>query len=416
MKLHPMKHTAYLYVFLLLFLPAAPAQTVKQLENERKATLRKLDETTRMIDANKKSQRSSLNSLNLLDTRIRERRSLISTINREVGRLDSEIASLQTQQRELEKRLEAVKADYARLVQESYINRGAYHKLLFLFSAETFDQSLRRLRYLQEYAAYRKEQAAEIESLTAEIAEKNRTASTHRQTRLDVLRQQESARNQLAKDQKKQKRMLADLQKQEKTLRTQLAAQEKQAARLNGKIEALIAEEIRKEEERKEKAQPKTDKAKPAPAEAKAPTKEEVQLNGSFEANRGRLPWPVERGVVSGKFGVQPHPVLRNVTTNNKGIYIQTPEGADARSVFDGVVTQCFAIPGNNNAVIVKHGVYRTVYANLTQLYVKEGDRLKARQRVGRIYTDDEHEDKTELYFQLWKDKTILNPEPWIAK
>ena len=139
-------------------------------------------------------------------------------------------------------------------------------------------------------------------------------------------------------------------------------------------------------------------------------------MGGNFEANRGRLPWPVASGVVTGKFGIHPHPVLKAVTTNNKGIYIQTTAGSDARAVYDGVVTQCFAIPGNNNAVIVRHGVYRTVYANLTALYVKEGDKLTAKQRIGKVYTDDLHGNKTELYFQLWKEKTLLNPEPWLAK
>ena len=414
-ELKTMKKTLILLALALAALAPATGQTVKQLENERKATLQKMEATSKLLDQTKQSQQSSLNKLNLLSTRIRERQSLISTINREVNQLDNEIKSLTERQARLQERLAAVKADYARLVQQAYVHRGAEHKLMFVLSAESFDQSLRRLRYLRQYAAYRREQAREIERITAEIDEQNRAAEAHRLTRLEALQQKEAEAKRLATDRREENRLLADLKKKEKTLRTQLAAQQKKAARLDGQIEKLIAEEIRKEEARKAAA-----KAKEKPASgtqpAPAPAKEERLVGGNFEANRGRLPWPVASGVVTGKFGIHPHPVLKAVTTNNKGIYIQTPAGSDARAVYDGVVTQCFAIPGNNNAVIVRHGVYRTVYANLTALYVKEGDKLAAKQRIGKVYTDDLHGNKTELYFQLWKEKTLLNPEPWLAK
>ncbi len=414
-RMKPILHIMILPFFLLTVVSAS-GQTVKQLENERKATLKKMEATNKMLDETQKSQKSSLNKLNLLSANIRERKSLINTINREVNKLDDEIKSLNTQQRELEERLEIVKADYARLVQESYINRNVYNKLMFVLSAESFNQSLRRLRYLQEYSSYRKEQAKEIERITGEMAEKNRTIEQHRLTRLSVLQQKEAEAKKLARDQQRENRMLADLKKKEKNLRSELATQQKKAAQLDARIEKIIADEIRKNEEKKKKERPKSEQNKPAPTGVNALERDEKLVNGNFEANKGRLPWPTEGGVITGKFGVQPHPVLKTVTTNNKGIYIQTKAGSVARSVFDGVVTQCFAIPGNNNAVIVKHGVYRTVYANLTEIYVREGDKLKPKQRIGKIYTDDENDNKTELYFQLWKEKTLLNPQPWLAK
>jgi len=139
-------------------------------------------------------------------------------------------------------------------------------------------------------------------------------------------------------------------------------------------------------------------------------------LSGNFERNVGRLPWPTSNGFISGHFGIQQHAVLKHVTTNNKGVYIQTPSGSNARAVFEGVVTQRFSIPGSNNAVIIQHGNYRTVYANLTQIFVKEGDKVSAKQAIGRIYTDDDNGNKTELYFQVWKDKNLQNPENWISR
>lgn len=394
------------------------AQTVKQLENERKQTLQKMETTNKMLNETKKSQQSTMNKLNILNNNINERKTLITNINKEVNELNSEIETLSKEQKELGKRLEALKTDYARLIQEAHINRNSYNKIIFIFSADNFDQAYRRTRYLGEYSSYRKQQAEEIQRVTKEIEEKSKETEQHRLTKLSVLQQKESEAQKLAKDQQSQKKMLTDLQKKEKKLRADLKEQEKKAAQLNKKIEDLIAEEIRKNEEKQKKAQQK-DGQKPTTESVKPEnmlTKEEKLINGNFEANKGRLPWPVERGFISGKYGVQPHPVLKHVTTNNKGIYIQTPAGTEARSVFEGEVTQRFSIPGSNNAVIVKHGIYRTVYANLTEIYVKVGDKIKPKQAVGKIYVDDENENKTELYFQLWKDKTIMDPAPWIAK
>ncbi len=414
-----MKPLHYLLFTLTLFAasPIANGQTVKQLEDERKATLKKMEATNKMINQTKQSQQSSLNKLNLLSAGIRERQTLIRTINREVEGLDSEIRRLGERQTELQDQLSKAKDSYARMLQESYLHRETQSKLLFVLSAETFNQSLRRMRYLHQYASYRRNQAEEIKRLTEEIALQNLTAEQHRHTRLEVLKQKESENKQLAADRKEENRLLANLKNKEKELRAELAAQQKQATRLNEQIEQLIAEEIRREEER-QKAASSSQAGKDQATSTTRTTRQEEDplLSGNFEANKGRLPWPVAEGVITGKFGIHPHPVLKAVTTNNKGIYIQTPENTEARSVYEGVVTQCFSIPGNNNAVIVKHGTYRTVYANLTSLYVKEGDKLSPRQRIGKIYTDDLHENKTELYFQLWKEKTLLDPEPWLSK
>ena len=191
----------------------------------------------------------------------------------------------------------------------------------------------------------------------------------------------------------------------EKKLIAQQKKQQKTADELNRKIQALIDAEVKKESKKGSSKQNKI-----------TLTKEESLIAGNFEKNKGRLPWPVEKGFVSGKFGIQKHPVLEHVTTNNKGIYIQTNMGADARAVFEGVVTQCFSIPGSNNAVIIKHGNYRTVYTNLTTIYVKEGDKVTAKQKIGRIFVDEENDNKTEMLLMLYLNTTLLNPEPWLAK
>lgn len=411
------------------------AQSVKELESQRKQTLQKLETTSKLLNETKKSQRSSLNKLNILSKNIKERKTLIKTISTEINQLDVEMQRLEVERRQLENRLKTLKSDYAKLVQEAHINRSLYAKIMFILSAKSFDQSYRRLRYLQEYTDYRKQQVREIEKVTTEIVQKNETLQQHKSTKVEVVKQKETEASKLSKDEKKEKLLLTDLQKKEKKLRADLKVQQKKANDLNNKIERLIAEQIRKAEEKRAaeerkrlaeekkssgtsttKSTKETTANKPRTSTAVSTlTKEETLLSGDFERNRGRLPWPTSNGFISGHYGVQAHPVLKHVTTNNKGIYIQTPAGSSAKAVFEGVVTQKFLIQ-SSNGVIIQHGEYRTVYANLTQIFVNVGDRVSVKQPIGKIYTDDEKDNKTELYFQIWKGKSIQNPESWISK
>ena len=435
-------------VFLSVMVCTLQAQSVKELEKQRNKTLQLLESTSKMLNETKKSQRSSLNKLTIINKNIVERKTLINNIGKEINELDGEMQRLNQEKRLLENRLSTLKRDYARLVQEAHLNRSVYTKIMFVLSANSFDQSYRRLRYLQEYSDYRKQQVRKIENVKTQIVVKSDSLNRNKQTKVEVVKQKEVEANKLTNDQKKEKVMLTDLKKKEKKLMADLKKQQKIANDLNNKIARIIAEEIRKAElkrkaeqeraaaeERKrlaaeqkkqgtksstpssEKEAKKTEKQAPEQiASVSMLTKEEKLISGNFSANSGRLPWPTDKGFISGHYGVHPHPVLKHVTTNNKGIYIQTPTGTNARAVFEGEVTQRFSIPGSNNAVIIKHGEYRTVYANLTSIYVNVGDKVSAKQSIGKIYTDGDNDNKTELYFQIYKGRTLLNPEGWIAR
>jgi septal ring factor EnvC (AmiA/AmiB activator) len=411
-------------------------QSVKELEVQRKNALKRLETTSKVLSETKKTQKTSLNKLNIINKSIKERKSLINHIEKEISVLDTEMTKLNSETRRLERQLEAYKAEYVKLIREAYINRSIYSKIMFVLSAKTFDQSFRRLRYMQEITAYRKSQVVKIEETKREIEKKTSELAQHKQTQVVIKQQKNTEAQKLLKDQKKENSVYSDLKKKEKTLQADLKKQQKIANDLNNKIERLIAEEIRKAEERAriaaEKARKENDQKSgrtesTAKSSEKVPksttssttyalTKEEKLISGNFSANAGRLPWPVEKGFISGKFGIQPHPALKYVTTNNKGVYIQTPARSDARAVFEGVVTQRFSVPGSNNGIIIQHGQYRTVYANLTQIYVRIGEKVSAKQKIGQIYTDSDSDNKTELYFQIRKDKAILNPESWIAR
>ena len=428
-------------------------QTVKQLEAQRKKALQQIETTSKMLNETKKTQQSSVNKIVLINRNIQERQSLITSINQEVGALDEQMNQLGMEKNELQNQLELIKTDYAKMLQQTQTQQSFQNKLMFVLSAKTFSQTIRRLRYLKEYSDYRKQQAIRIQEITHGIVLKNDSLNIYKNHQLNVIRQKTAETDKLAIDKQKENQIVSELSKKQKELQGEIAKQQKKANELNSKIENLIAQEIARaeakrkaEEERKArqeaaKAQsnnakttdktsspntnantntnttPATPKTTPAAtASVSTLTAEESLLAGGFAKNQGRLPFPTDKGFISGHFGVQKHPVLSHVTTDNKGVYIQTPSGTNARAVFDGVVTQRFSIPGSNNAVIIQHGNYRTVYANLTDIYVKVGDKVKAKQNIGKIFTDDDNDNKTELYFQVWRDKSILNPESWLAK
>ena len=394
---------------LLVSLPVV-GETRQQLEAQKKKALENLAQTNKLLDETQKSKKSSENKVNLLKRSINERNALIKSLNGEIGELENSIVELSTQKDELQQRLDYEKSEYARLVRATYERRNHFSPLRFILSSNSFSQAFRRFRYLQELRRYRRSQAEEILRLTDEIAAKELALQTDVEQKGRVVSQKAREAKKLEDDRQRENKMLTDLQKKEKDLKAKQKKQQKRADELNAKIQKMIAAEIKKEEERRKK------EAKNQGKPTYQMSKDEQLVAGNFEKNKCKLPLPVERGFISGHFGVQPHPVLPHVTTNNKGIYIQTPAGSTARAIFDGVVTKCFMVPGSNSSVIVKHGNYRTVYSNLTELYVKEGDKVTTKQKLGKIFVDTENDNKTELYLMLYKDTDIQNPEPWLAK
>lgn len=389
-----------LTVFILILMPAVMAlqaqktQDVNSLRSQREKTLQELEKTQQMLKETKKSETATVNKLTLLNKDIKERKRLINNLNSEIRGLDRQMDDLSQRRDSLQNNLERLKADYAKMVRESHYTRKQASPLLFILSAKDFQQMLRRIRYMQEFQAYRKLQAARIRNTQQEIDIQNSMLQESKSYKEDAVKTQKRQQENLARDEKKQQAMLSSLKKKEKELIAQQKKQQKKANDLNKKIEQLIAQEIDRH---------------------KQLTKEQALLAGGFEKNKGRLPWPVEKGFISGHFGVQPHPTLERVTVNNKGVYLQTVSGAQARAVFEGEVSSMFLM-GGTTAVIIQHGNYRTVYSGLKSVSVKKGDKVTAKQQIGVIYSDPDQDNSTLLFFQVWRDKEILNPELWLAK
>ncbi len=380
----------------LLALPmAAQKQSVNDLRKQREKTLRELEKTGQMLSETKKSEKATLNKLNLLSKDIATRKRLITNINSEIDALNTEMGELSSKRDSLQMVLEGLKTDYANLVRQTHYQDMMQSPLLFVLRAEDFNQAMRRIRYLQEFQQFRKEQVARIQNTQTEIDIQSELLESNRVEKEQTLTIHQREKENLARDERKQQNMLQQLKKKEKDLLAQQRKQQKKADDLNRKIEDII-----KQQTAKQKGQ--------------RMTKEQQLIAGGFEKNKGRLPWPVEKGVVSGEFGVHPHPTLSKVTVNNKGIYIQTTRGAAVRAVYEGEVTSCFVM-GGTSAVIIQHGNYRTVYTGLATISVKKGDKVKTKQTIGTVYTDPDNDNKTEMFFQVWKDKDIQNPSLWLA-
>ena len=390
------KRSVSVAVCILTAIAVFAADNVKDLQKKQKKLQEEIEQTNKMLKQTKKDESATMNKLQLIGKNIKNQRQLIYTLDNEVLALNREMEILDSKRDSLQGVLEGHKADYAQMVRQSHFAQVQQSPLLFLMSSDSFQQLVRRARYLQEFAHYRQLQVDRIRNTQAEIDTQNELLQANKHDKLTALDAKKREQDKLKRDERKQQTMLNQLKSKEKDLSKQLKAQQKKVAELNKKIDDLVRQQAEK-------------------ASKTAMTKEQQLLAGGFEANKGRLPWPVEKGMISSHFGKQQHPLYEHVIMENKGINIQTTAGAKARAVYKGEVTSCFMVNGTY-AVIIQHGNYRTVYSNLIKINIKQGDQVETKQVIGTIFTDPEQDQKTELYFQIYKDKNYINPELWIAR
>jgi murein hydrolase activator len=392
---------------LLLFLcliasVSVPGQSVDDLRQKKQQAADEIRVTNELLSKVSANQKATLNRLQLLNSQINQRNQLISAMSSEVSLLQQFIDDNTLVVNILTSDIESLRKEYAGMVQVAYKNRMAYDKILFFLSSEDFNQAYRRLLYLRQYTSYRKKQSETLSSLQSLLWNKVVDLENQKRTREGVLTEQVSESRKLETEKRQQNSLSQQLQNQQRDLRNKLAQQRRIEQQLEQEIQRIIEEEARKT-------------STPA-KEGFALTPEQKLVGDSFEQNKRRLPWPVERGVITEKFGVHPHPVLRNVTINNNGVNIATGGGTKARVVFNGEVSRVFGITGGNMAVIVRHGQYLTVYSNLVDVTVKKGDKISVRQNLGTVYTDPADGNKAILKFQIWKESTKLNPEEWLGR
>ena len=390
---------------------AQPSQR-KKFESKKKNIEEEIAYTNRLLNETKKNKQLSVNQVVILNNKIQTREKLITDINGQVTDLYGQINTNQLTISELQQQLDQLKKEYATMIYQAYKNRNAYDRLMFIFAAKDFNQAYQRLRYFQQYSLYREEQFARIQKTQNQINNKVEELSEQKNEKLGLLKSKESEKEQLTREKQEKNETIAQLQQKEKDLRSRLKEKEKALKNLQAAIEKLVADEIRKAAEANKK---KTGTSPTKPTNAMSMTPEEKELSSTFSANQGKLPWPVEKGIISNTFGEHDHPVLKGIKTKNNGINILTSGGANVRAVFNGVVTGIMSIPNLNEVVIIRHGEYLTVYSNLESVAVKKGDKVKTKQMIGKIYTDPD-ESKTELHFEIWAGKDLLDPGRWLAR
>ncbi|MFC2465289.1 MAG: murein hydrolase activator EnvC family protein [Bacteroidota bacterium] len=410
------------------------AQSLKELEAQKRKAQERLEATQKLLDDTKKSRKGTENELQLITRTIKETNNLIFSINSEIDGLNRDISSLATERNSLSRKLTVAKEEYANMVSKNFVFSRQFSPVLFIFSSKNFSQGMRRARYLLEISLYRRKQVEQIKKLNKSVADKEAVLQRYVSQKSQSLQQKEQQHKKLNLRKDEKNRLLSTYNQKEKEYSETIREEQQRQKKLNDLIRQKVAEENKKKAEMakkaaeekkrqdKNKAKAKTtEKTKTSAKASEKPVitekeykqyKEDRQLTGTFAKNKGGLPMPVESGLIHRRFGRQTNP-LTNTIENNSGIYIVAPNGADARAVFEGTVFEVMYEPGSGYIVWVMHGSYSTVYAQLSIFYVKKGEKVKARQKIGRIAQKN---NKSELNFYILNENASYeNPENWLS-
>jgi septal ring factor EnvC (AmiA/AmiB activator) len=411
----------YKLLIMLLFtafsLPAQQSARVRNLEKERLATLAEIEATNQLLNENQRTTSNALSRLSLITQQIIARKKVITLLNGEIAALNDEITFKELQIKTLERNLKTKKEDFAQSVRKMYSHKNKQDNLLFILSAQNFTQSFHRVRYLKAYSNWRKKQAEEIYEKQNQINQEKADLEKNKSEKVALLQDRQTEESSLSREESTKKAEVKSLEKDKKKLQAELTKKRQQANALNQQIEKIIAEEVAKSEKAAKTAT--TEGGEKRVAEVKggyAMTPTEKTLSSNFANNKGKLPFPLKGNYkITGRFGVYQHEELSMVQMNSNGIEIETTPGNEARAVFEGTVTRVFTVPGLKNSIIIRHGNYLTLYSNLDEVYVKQGDNIKTSQALGKIFTDRE-KGNTLLHFEVWKEQTKLDPLPWLSK
>lgn len=383
-------------------------EDINALKNKQDKLKKQMQNTDKKLTETRRNTMQSLRELERLNEDIVYRDQIIKKQADELNRYSEQIDSLNVSIDKLSVEYDKMKKKQSDMIYYAFMTKNTQSDfIIYILSSKNFQEAYRRVIYLSNLATIRKEQSVELNKTKQDIQLRRDKVDRLKNTTKSLMAKQEKEKEFALYQKQKQDKLLVSLKAQEKLLKSELEKQQIASERLNQKIQNVIAQQAAAAKKRK--------KTQTTTKDGYAMTREETTVAGGFEKNQGRLPWPV-KGTITGSFGKQPHPVLKDVTVNNKGVYITAAPGSKATAVYDGTVSQCFSVPGNNNAVIVRHGNYLTVYANLTDIYVKSGAKIAKGAPIGKIYEDSDDKNKATLFFQVWKEKSLLNPQQWLKK
>ncbi len=373
------------------------AQSKAELEEKRNTTLNEITYMDNMLKSTARKKEESMNEVKIIGNKLNLRESVIKGMRDEINLLNERIDLNTIAINMMESDLIDLKNDYARAVINSYKSQKENPELVYILSAKDFNQGYKRLKYLQQVTKFRRRESEIILELKDQIKTSKDRLQNDLSRIFDLKSREERQKNLLQSEQERKQSMVKSLSKKEKQLQKEL----EEKKRIADKIEKEIARIM--EDERKRPI--KSDN-----------TPEQKLIGENFAENRGRLPWPVEKGIITSQFGIQKHPVLKYVTENNIGIEITSLGKTAVRSIFKGEVAEVFKIPGANTTIIIRHGKYLTVYQNIVDLKIKRGDKVETKQEIGNVFCETGNGNKAILKFMIFEEKEKLDPESWISK
>jgi len=411
----------YILSLIILFVGVgfaiAQNQSKDDLQSKKRQLIKEIEQTNRILRETQKNKKATLTQLNALVKQIQVRERLINTISSEIRMLEGQIGKTNSEIDQLKDELAQLKLEYAAMIKFAYRNQSSYNKLMFVFAATNFNQAYKRLKYLQQFSEYRQKQARYIEQAQSKLEDKMLELEDDKKDKSVLLVDEQQEKVILGKEKNQQETIAKQLTVKESTLKKQISAKQAQTKKLDRQIEDIIRKEIeaaRKKAEADAKAKgtkmPTGDKTSSSNL---ALTPEAQKLSNNFTSNKGRLPWPVEKGTIIEYFGTHEHPQLKGVMVSNNGVDIKTNKGASVRAVFTGRVSGVIQIVGGLYAVLINHGEYTTVYSNLSSVSVKMGQEVTTKQNIGTVATDEE---LSSMELQVWKGISKLNPVDWLAR
>jgi septal ring factor EnvC (AmiA/AmiB activator) len=390
-----MKKTIPVCTLLLLLSFWGSGQTKNELQNQISDKEKEIQSANRVLEETQENRSSSLNELYIIRKRIELRNELIDQLSKQIDNLDHNIHDLQAEISELKNELEKLRENYAKIIYYAFKNRKSMDRLMFILSAESFNQAYKRYKYLNQYAEFRRNQAREIQVKSEKLKLRIQELENTRHQKEDILSSKVEEKAKLKREQKLLSRKITSLKSKEKELRQEIADKKRIVNQLEKEIERIIREE-----------RERTRLWKNLTADQRA-------ISEAFEKTQGKLPWPITNGIVTKQFGDNDHPVLKGVKIYNNGIDISTTRNSKVKCIFPGVARKVVSIPGANLTVIVRHGNYLSVYSNLVDVNVKVGDKLKQGQVIGEVYTDTEKNESI-LHLEIYKENEKMNPERWL--
>jgi len=389
------------------------SQTKNELEQQRKKLNREIAQVNRLLFNEQKKEKNVLEDLKDLNQKIDIRLSLINTINSEAKLLTSEITKNKKEIAQLENELAALKADYARMIFKSYKSKSQQSRIMFLLSSQNFQQAYKRLEYMKQYTSFRKRQGEEIGFQTGLVKKMNDSLLFQKQVKDTLILAEKYQKEKIELDKNNKENLISIIKKKERKYKREIQNKIKAERKVAKKIDKIIRDEIEKAN-RIALAKLKN-KIKNTKKNEIVLSPEAKALAAKFELNKGKLPWPLDQGLITRRFGKQPHPTFPGITINSTGLHLVTQKGKSAAAIFNGKILNILVTSEGRKNVLIQHGNYITSYNNLDKLYVRKGDTIITGQKIGQVFTD-KVSGKTTLIFALYKNTTKLNPSSWILK